>query len=200
MHPRFEEIYLRELLIQCEYALVGVAHMEALIKDGPAALFFREAQGFLSYAAAVSRILWPPRVPDSSKRQRANSRGSYLRTVLGIGEDHVLHKRTLRDHLEHFDERLDQWAQETTHRGFVDLCIGPATAVIAGPAIGRGDFFRVFEPGRKVFTFRGEEFDIQELVTGVEGVKKAVLERFPVVEKAVQQAVAADDPAAGKSE
>jgi hypothetical protein len=58
----------------------------------------------------------------------------------------------------------------------------------------------VFEPGRKVFTFRGEEFDIQELVTGVEAVKKAVVERLPVVLAAVHKAVAADDPAAGKSE
>jgi hypothetical protein len=66
--------------------------------------------------------------------------------------------------------------------------------------VSRGDFLRVFEPDRKVFTFRGEEFDIQGLVVGIEEVMGAVARRLAIVEAAVQQAVAADDPAAEKSE
>jgi hypothetical protein len=156
---------------------------------------FREAQGFLTNAAAVSRILWPPRVHDPNGNTVAKSRGLHLRTVLGIDDNHPLRTRTLRDHFEHFDERLDRWSQETTHGGIVDLHIGP-TAVIGGPAIGKTDFLRVYEPDRKIFIFRGDEFDIQQLVTGLEQLKAAVIARMETLRQAtVQQRVAPEGDA-----
>lgn len=99
----------------------------------------------------------------------------------------------MRDHHEHFDERLDRWSQETTHGAIIDLHIGP-TSIIGGPAVGRGDFLRVYEPDRNVFTFRGEEFDIQELVTGLGGLRASVLQRMNAL-LAAQYGVAADGAA-----
>jgi hypothetical protein len=51
-------------------------------------------------------------------------------------------------------------------------------SAISGFAISRGDFLRVFEPERGVFTFRGDEFDIQKLATATEGVKVAAMTRM----------------------
>jgi hypothetical protein len=87
--------------------------------------------------------------------------------------------------LEHFDERLDRWSQETTHGGIVDLHIG-AVSAISGVAISRGDFLRVFEPERGVFTFRGDEFDIQKLASATEGVKAAAVSRMTTLRTAVR--------------
>ena len=174
MRPSFERAYLRELLIQAEYALLGVQRMNELLQQDAPVLFFREAQGVLSHAAAISRLLWPPR----NKDERARTRGEHLRSVLQVPDDHALQARTLRDHLEHFDERLDQWTQETTHGTIVDLCIGPASSFVGGASVGRGDFLRVYEPDRNVFTFRGDEFNIQELVTGIESLRGAAVERM----------------------
>jgi hypothetical protein len=195
MQPQVERIYLRELVMQCRYALGSAAEMNNLLKAEMSEPFFRETHAFLAHAAAASRILWPP----GNKAPRAKARAEELRSVLQIGDGHGLEKRALRNHLEHFDERLDQWAQDTLHGAFIDLCIGPVQTFLAGPAVSRGDFLRVFEPDRKVFTFRGEEFDIQGLVVGIEEVMRAADRRLTIVEAAVQQAVAADDPAAGKS-
>ena len=190
MKPRFEKAYLRELLIQSDYARTSLERMnEILTGERTPALFFREAQGFLSHAAAISRILWPPRAKDT----RAKDRGKHLLAVLRVPDNHPLRTRTLRDHLEHFDERLDQWCQETTHGGIIDLCIGPASLFVKGAAVGRGDFLRVYEPDRKVFTFRGDEFNIQELATGVDGIHTATVKRMRRLElEARQQSTGAD--------
>ena len=91
MQPHVEEIYMREIAMQCNYALAGVAQMNELLKTEMVEAFFRETQAFLSHAAAVSRILWPPRAKD----QRAKARGEYLRSVLDIADGHALQKRTL---------------------------------------------------------------------------------------------------------
>jgi hypothetical protein len=173
MESHVEDAYLREILIQAEYGMLAVTSMDDLVREASPVLFFREAQAFLSHAAAVSRILWPP----GKSNAIAAARGLHLRTVLTVDNAHSLRTRTLRDHLEHFDERLDRWSQETTHGAIIDLHIGP-TSVIGGEAVGRGDFLRVYEPNRKVFTFRGDEFDIQALVTGLEELKAAALKRM----------------------
>ena len=77
---------------------------------------FRNIHSFLSHASNVSKILWPSK--------KANSeRGDELRKELGLSPDNVLKKRALRDHLEHFDERMDAWAQQSKEQPFI-TCIG----------------------------------------------------------------------------
>lgn len=192
MQPSFEEAYLAEIVLQADYAVLSAQQVNKLVQDQAYPVFvFREMYALLSHAAGVSRILWPPWIRDADRREVARLRGEHLRQALGISDDHPLRVRVLRDHLEHFDEHLDRWSQETTHGGIVDLHIGP-TSFISGEAIGRGDFLRVYEPERKVFTFRGDEFDIQQLVSATEEVKTAAIERVRVLQAAAQQGV---DPA-----
>lgn len=178
MDPGFERVYLTEIVLQSEYAIVSALRVNALLQEHvAAALVFRELYAFVSHAGGVSRVLWPPRIRDSAGASVAQARGCHLRSVLNVADDHPLRSRTLRDHLEHFDERLDRWAQETTHAAVVDLHIGP-TSVIGGDGISKGDFLRAFDPRRKVFTHRGAEFDIQELATATEGIRAAAVERL----------------------
>lgn len=54
----------------------------------------------LQMAANVSRMFWPP---------KNKARGEQLRGLTGLTEDHKLSNRTLRNHIEHLDERLDDW-------------------------------------------------------------------------------------------
>lgn len=54
----------------------------------------------LQMAANVSRLFWPP---------RNAARGAHLRTLTGLPQNHGLSDRTLRNHIEHLDERLDTW-------------------------------------------------------------------------------------------
>jgi len=102
MDSHVEEAYLREILIQAEYAVVAVQNMNGLVDAASPVLFFREAQCLLMHAAAVSRILWPP----AKGSAVAVARGEHIRAALAVADTHSLRSRTLRDHHEHFDERL----------------------------------------------------------------------------------------------
>lgn len=55
----------------------------------------------LQFSSNVSKIFWPHR--------NAESRGARLRALTGLPERHSLSDRRLRNHIEHIDERLDDW-------------------------------------------------------------------------------------------
>lgn len=170
-----EEVYLRELRTQCGYAIASVDRMNEVLGDPGE--FFREAGDFLQHSSAVSRMLWPP-----SKKKRAIARGRVLREGLGVPGSHVLQSRTLRDHFEHFDERLDDWAKNSPNRNLIDNMIGPRSA-IGGDAITDGDIMRMFEPDTKRLVFRGQPFDVQALVDGVIDIQRRADERLAELDR-----------------
>ena len=100
MKAAVEKTYLRELILQVEYALDAVQGMnKQLLPPGNTRRFFREAHSLLSHAAAESHILWPSEAPEQDSQRIAAARGAYLREALGIDEHHPLRSRALRDHL-----------------------------------------------------------------------------------------------------
>lgn len=161
-----ESVYLRELIQQCQYAIGAVARMNECLSNRDPGEFFREAGDLLQHSSAVSRILWPPGTKNRVNKKRAKQRGTYLRTKLAVPENHALQARNLRDHFEHFDERLDEWAATSPHKNIVDNMIGPRNA-IAGNAIKDEDIMRMYDPTNKEIVFRGEKFNVQVLVDGV---------------------------------
>jgi hypothetical protein len=43
-------------------------------------------------------------------------RGKYLRELLSIEEISPLHSRDVRNHFEHYDEYLHEWAEKSNHK------------------------------------------------------------------------------------
>lgn len=179
-----ERIYLHELITQCENAVAAVQRMNALLatQQNAAAEFFREAADFLQHTSAASRLLWPHGSSDRVRRERAENRGAHLRTSLGVDGEHVLRSRRLRDHLEHYDERIDDWAETSPNKNIVDNMIGPRSA-IGGDAIRDTDIMRLYDPSTKKFVFRGESFDVQELVSGVIDIRDRAVRRLGEIER-----------------
>ncbi len=162
----YEDVYLSECARQCWDALACVEAMNATVhEDIPA--FFRSAQAFLNHCAAISRLFWPPGEQDPLKDRRAKKRGRALRDTLALPDSHVLHGRTLRNHLEHFDSRLDDWAEESQGHNLVDQFIGPSR-FLTSSAFNEKDCLRHYDPDAKVYTFRGDQYDIQALAVGVQ--------------------------------
>lgn len=169
MNRTAECLYLRELVFQADAALGAAVRANACLREHRSFELFREFQVLLSCAAAMSRILWPPRIfGDKAKDARAKERGKELRSALALEAGHGLEDRELRNHLEHFDERLDDWVQASQYHNVVDQVVAPVGAF--GGNLGVGDILRQFDPSRNVFIFRGEEFDLQRLVTAIEDV------------------------------
>lgn len=59
----------------------------------------------LQFSSNVSKIFWP--------HQNAAERGTRLRTLAGLPDCHALSNRRLRNHIEHMDERLDDWTAQS---------------------------------------------------------------------------------------
>jgi hypothetical protein len=134
--------------------------------------FFNEAADLLQHAGNVSKILWP-----ASQKPLTKERGCWLRTVLTINDDHVLADRRLRNHVEHFDERIDEWAVSSKNHNFVDHIIG-SRSMVAGESVDDADTFRLYDPQANTFIFRGESFDVQLIADGLKDISTRVLERL----------------------
>ncbi|HLQ27268.1 MAG TPA: hypothetical protein VK138_15495 [Acidiferrobacterales bacterium] len=181
MDESIESVYLRELIRQCEYAIGAVQKAnEALSNQNPSE-FFREAGDFLQHSSAVSRMLWPPGGINRQKKKKARQRGDHLRAQLSVQEGHVLQNRKLRDHFEHFDERLDEWAEASPNKIIVDNMVGPRKA-IAGDAIKDEDIMRMYDPTNKEIVFRGEKFNVQTLVDGINDIQAKGVARLGAIE------------------
>jgi len=182
MDDFLKRIYLQQVKQECEFCLAAIARMNEILKSEGESQndFFREALDLVHHAAAVSRIFWPPGCRDKKKKVRAQQRGQALRDQLEIRSNHPIQKRTLRDHFEHFDERLDDWAENSRNKNMINRLLGPRNAV-GGDAIGDSDIIHHYDPATKIYAFRGEAFDIQELVDGIGDIYQkscAFLDRY----------------------
>jgi hypothetical protein len=88
---------------------------------------------------------------------------------------HALEDRSLRNHIEHFDERLDTWASSSRSFNFVDLNIMPIGAIQGIP---QSEIFRQHDSQTNKFYFRGESFDIQSIGAGVHHLLARANERL----------------------
>jgi hypothetical protein len=151
MESFIRDTYLREAATQCTFALNAGRGLNSVLPRLPEAArsedqekyrtlhaeVFRSIHSLLTYASNVSRLFWP--APPHRKRDESRAsyrercardpklmRGRDLRDALGLPEHgHTLRSRQMRDHLEHFDERLDDWQRTSQHRIIGDFCGTP---------------------------------------------------------------------------
>jgi hypothetical protein len=133
---------------------------------------FRGLHSFIVHAGIISKLLWPPKPfkkeTETNRRQkdrwkRRKSIAAELRRVLEIGNNHPLRSRRLRDHLEHFDDRLYEW-NENNKTIFVQDNIGPIDFIAGVP---NDVVMRQYDPMTRNFIFQGEGYNIQRLAEAV---------------------------------
>lgn len=181
MDPFVENIYLRELARECANAFSAVERINALLDGDDMARneIFRELGDLLQHAAAASRLLWSP-----ERKARAKARSEHLRSAINVAFEHGLHNRDLRNHLEHYDDRLDQWVADSQNRIMIGALIGPRS-VVTGDLVKDNEIMRHYDPETKHFVFRGERFDIQRLIDDLSDIYKrtqarlAELQQYP---------------------
>lgn len=88
-----------------------------------------------------------------------------------LDDAHLLKDRRLRDHLEHYDERLDDWEASSPRRNIVSDMIGDPKAIVD---IDDKERMRTFNPNGARYIFRGEEFDVQEMLNEVEKLQSQI--------------------------
>lgn len=202
-----KSVYALEIAKQCQFAIDAIGQLNhslgsmrgELSQESHRMKFFhnevfRSIHSFLTHTSNISRLLWPA-LPtrgngesDSAYEARVVTKPSVirsrvLRAEFGLTDEHVLKSRRLRDLLDHFDEKLDEWRTTSKHRNIVNDYIGPKNGIVG---VADTDMMRWFDPSTKVFTFRGEVFNLQSLATEVERMLPIALQ----VEERMRDALA----------
>jgi hypothetical protein len=104
--------YLAEVECQCELALAAADAMAASaarfwpIAESPSLIgdFFDYAQQFFCSAGIIAKVLY-------ATNGHGRTRARQLRFFLDLGDESPLADSSIRNSLEHVDERIDKWVQ-----------------------------------------------------------------------------------------
>jgi len=160
-------IFQREVERQCKFATIAAQDLNQALQAGDMDRVWYSIQAFLVAAGNVSKLLWPskPLLPE---------RGAELRASLSVGDDSPLEPRAFRNHFEHFDERLEQWATSSERRNFADSNVGPPGMIVG---LEPGDFLRNFDTTNFAVTFRGDTYHLQPVINAIRDLwRKAAVE------------------------
>src|SRR5690606_17208122 len=126
-----QQVYVREVQSQARFGLNAIGALNQALQETRQfegnwdrrnffhAEVFRQTHSFLTHASNVSRLFWPPKPrkrkaesPESFETRCAftTERGKTLLELFELDDKSPLKSRVLRDHLEHYDERLDDWS------------------------------------------------------------------------------------------
>lgn len=159
--------YIIEQHTSCERALYRMQGY-FLFRKGPEGIedFFRNLTDFLTAAANVSRIVW-----DASGsgigRKRAEARTKTIQTLLGLEQRHSLSQRGWRNHLAHYETRIDDWMLTSKSHNMFRGFIGSIDSV---SGIEVNEIFEQFDPNTYNFIFRGDSYPIHEILNDVRDV------------------------------
>lgn len=145
-------------------------HLEGydIYEENPHIFLKKQLDEFLISTARVSKIFWPI-------RKKYKSRGERLRKMFSVKDNHILKNRSLRDAIEHNDEKLDDWLEQKSAFK-INYSIGdkPPNIVYLGPStqdlkIDDHILYHFDRLGLK-FYFRNQIFDIKKMNDGVEEI------------------------------
>lgn len=177
--PPYEAFYLEGMLFCTEAGLRAADDVRAALDIGaqhlPASSEWQEAalvivngvQTLAINAAAISRYLWP-----AGKDAARLARGRRLREGLRVAEDSPLKNRDLRNHLEHFDERLDAFCGTLLAGHILPAYVGPIPPTPEVPTY----LFRGYYTDVGVFEILGKRFETQPILDALQDLHASLVE------------------------
>lgn len=154
------EMSIREISTQSLFASISYANIEPKAISS-SDLVFSSIHSFLSHSAIISKML---------KAQEDTNTTISIGTILGISENSLIHKRTFRNALEHYDKELKKWiSQFDLNSPIGTYNIGPK----AGYKIPGMIFVSHYDPNTYTFTFINDDFDLRALYNEVMAIKES---------------------------
>lgn len=153
--PQYEAFYLQSILYAADASANAFERFSSSIVNDDAPFdIVSSIQEALTHAAGLSRFFWPAR-----KSKLAQSRAQKLRLAFKM-EDSALQQRDLRNALEHFDERLDEFLLQDPVGFFFP---GPLvdSHTLADEAIGQ--IFRLVDPYEMKIVILGNKHDFLKI-------------------------------------
>ena len=176
--PPFEAFYIQSMLFNSQSAMRSIVRLHKMfeklpeqltaedLKQLPRTAVLNELHNMVTQGAALSRYFWPVR-----KKKGHEDRGMALRDAFSMDETSVLFSRDLRNAMEHFDERLDNYVVSGIVGYIFPEYVGPAPDGDGVP----GHFFRAYFVDTAVFRLLDEDFAIAPLAAELEFVHAHLL-------------------------
>ncbi len=173
-----EALYIQSMLFNAESALTSIHRvsdaLEAMSEMSPTELqhavdyhgLLNELQNIVVQGAALSRYFWPAKKDVSVYAARSR----HLRTTLGVGEGSPLKSRDLRNAIEHFDERLDEYLAQGIVGHILPEYVGPRPSREGLPL----HLFRAYYLDTGIFALLGKEYEMQPLVDEIVRIHHAL--------------------------
>jgi hypothetical protein len=153
MDARRFTILAVEVQTQAEIAALAADDLSEAVGKNDIPRMWLSIYALLSAAARLSRLLF-------SGRSKARARALRMRFV--VADDSPLKSRNLRDFLEHFDERVDSWAERSSGRVASDRTLGPWS-----DAPKQADIFRHFDSMAHAVVVLGHRYELRPLINEV---------------------------------
>jgi len=150
-------MHQRQIAHQCHASLQAAEQIKNGLISGNQEILWAGVQNLLTATANIAKATWGSGGKLTDERR-------VLRESLSIGDESPIANVDLRNHLEHYDERLDRWFRTSQHRNHADYMIGPP-AMISG--VEPTDVFRHFDPDSGDVIFWGEHYNLSQLVEAV---------------------------------
>lgn len=164
----YQAFYIQSMLFNCVSAIRSIARVGAIFEKVPEEVteedlaslpvhtILNELQNIVVQGAALSRYFWPV-------REGHKERGKILREAFGIRDTSPLKERDIRNAIEHFDERLDNYLASGVVGYIFPEFVGPRPVEDGIP----GHFFRAYFIDCGVFRLLDDEYKIEPLMAEI---------------------------------
>jgi hypothetical protein len=95
-------------------------------------------------------------------------RGEKLRKLLNIDESNLLSDRKIRNHFEHYDERIETWFKNQSSAVYRDLAMNPSMYNFGNRFANTHRGYNSFD---NTIVFRGESLDLGAVLNALEEIR-----------------------------
>lgn len=160
--PMYEAFYIEAILYSAGRAMDAFQRFDKAVRESAvAADIVATAHEALTHIAGLSRFFWPARDKDLH-----NARARKLREAFQLDDKSALYDRQLRNALEHFDERLDEFLlQDLAGHFYPSPIVGSLS--MEGPT---DTMFRMVDPEKEIFALLGQKYSFGYLRSAVDDI------------------------------
>jgi hypothetical protein len=156
-------IFQHQIEFQCRTVLVATKDLERALLTQDVPSVWMAIQTLLTAAANISKALWGQGGKLAAER-------TALRNSIGVDDSSPFRDVAMRNHFEHFDERLEVWWNESSAHNYIDMSVGSGMGQWFSPPPEEKDMFRSFDTSTGDIVFWGDRFNLPRIVQEVQRV------------------------------
>jgi len=166
--PYHEVFYIQSIIYSASRAHESFSRYDRSIEGNiNPSLTASSIQEALGHSASLSRFFWPSGLGKKSTKKLHLIRGKRLRLAFELRENSPLRNRNLRDALEHFDERLDQYLLSFPVGQFFPTPLIGDSKIADEPT---SNIFKLVDPERNNFVLLDEKYQFSAIRNEVDKI------------------------------